>query len=320
MLKKLITCVALFATFSAFADFNDSIPVSWKEEVVEMRHLNDTVDVAYLDNSSLFIERWDKLAQPIFWKTIMTLSSDSCVVNIAKSRTIITKMSLEDWNKFSDLEKDQMRDSIRTAHGLNSDDKIYMTSGKSDFYAFEKVLPSVAKGVEVFAKQNVDPWYAQAILMIESPGRLAKSNVGAYGPFQLMPSVARSHGLTVNRHVDERKDFVKSAEGASSLIANTCIPEAKNILEKHNISYNEQDLWFRLFVLHVYHAGAYNVAAVINKIQPKKGGTELIQTMWQTEAGHFRNASQNYTQLALAAMLIFDEIIWKKCDYLVSEK
>lgn len=320
MLKKLVTCVALFATFFAFADFNDSIPASWKEEVVEMRHLNDSVDVTYLDNSSLFIERWDKLAQPIFWKTIMTLSSDSCVVNIAKSRTIIKKMSLEDWADYSDAEKDQMRDSIREAHGLNSDDKIYMTTGKSNFYAFEKVLPSVAKGVEVFAKQNVDPWYAQAILMIESPGKLAKSNVGAYGPFQLMPSVARSHGLTVNRHVDERKDFVKSAEGASSLIANTCIPEARNILDKHNIAYNEQDLWFRLFVLHVYHAGAYNVAAVINKIKPEEGGTQLIQTMWQTEAGQFRNASQNYTQLALAAMLIFDEIIWKKCDYLVSEK
>lgn len=320
MLKKIITCFAIFATFFAFADFNDSIEDSWKEEVVEMRHLNDSVDVAYLDNSSLFIERWDKLAQPIFWKTVMTLSSDSCVVNIAKSRTIVKKMSLEDWNQFSDSEKDQMRDSIRNAHGLSSDDKIYMTSGKSDFYAFDRVLPSIAKGVEVFAKQDVDPWYAQAILMIESPGKLAKSNVGAYGPFQLMPSVARSHGLTVNRHVDERKDFVKSAEGASSLIANTCIPEAQNILNKHNISFNEQDLWFRLFVLHVYHAGAYNVEAVINKIQPEEGGPELIQKMWQTEAGRFRNASQNYTQLALAAMLIFDEIIWEKCDYLVSEK
>jgi hypothetical protein len=319
MLKKLVTCVALFATFSAYADFKDSIHVSWKEEVVEMRHLNDSVDVAYLDNSSLFIERWDKLAQPIFWKTVMTLSSDSCVVNIAKSRTIIKKMSLADWDTFSDTQKDEMRDSIRLSHGLNSDDKIYMTSGKSDFYAFDRVLPSIAKGVEVFANQNVDPWYAQAILMIESPGQLAKSNVGAYGPFQLMPSVARSHGLTVNRHVDERQDFVKSAEGASSLISKTCIPEAKEILNRHDISYNEQDLWFRLFVLHVYHAGAYNVAAVINKIQPEKGGNELIQKMWQTEAGRFRNASQNYTQLALAAMLIFDEIIWTKCDYLVSE-
>lgn len=319
MLKKLVTCVAVFATFSAFADFKDSLHVSWKEEVVEMRHLNDSVDVAYLDNSSLFIERWDKLAQPIFWKTVMTLSSDSCVVNIAKSRTIIKKMSLADWDKFSDSQKDEMRDSIRTAHGLDREDKIYMTSGKSDFYAFDRVLPSIAKGVEVFAKQNVDPWYAQAILMIESPGQLAKSNVGAYGPFQLMPSVARSHGLTVNRHVDERQDFVKSAEGASSLISKTCIPEAKEILNRHNISYNEQDLWFRLFVLHVYHAGAYNVATVINKIQPEKGGNELIQKMWQTEAGRFRNASQNYTQLALAAMLIFDEIIWTKCDYLVSE-
>lgn len=320
MLKKFITGVALLATLPVYADSNDSIPVTWKGDVIEMRHLNDSINVIYVDNSSLFVERWDVLAQPIFWKTVMTLSSDSCVVNIAKSREIVQKMSLKDWDKFTDSQKDEMRDSIRQTHGLKKDDKIYMTSGKQDFYAFDKVLQSVAKGVEVFVKQGVDPWYAQAILMIESPGKLAKSNVGAYGPFQLMPSVARSHGLKVNRYVDERQDFVKSAEGASSLIAKTCIPEAKEILKKHNITFNEQDLWFRLFVLHVYHAGAYNVGAVINKIQPEAGGTGLIQEMWKTEAGRFRNASQNYTQLALAAILIFDEIIWGKCDYLVSER
>ncbi len=70
-----------------------------------------------------------------------------------------------------------------------------MTTGKSDFYQFDKVFPSISRGVDVFVQNQTDPWYAQAILLIESPGKLAYSNVGALGPFQLMKSVARNHGV-----------------------------------------------------------------------------------------------------------------------------
>ena len=66
----------------------------------------------------------------------------------------------------------------------------------------------------LFENNGVDPWYAQAILLIESPAQLKKSVVGAYGAFQLMPSVARSHGIIVNKKIDERKDFNKSAFAA----------------------------------------------------------------------------------------------------------
>src|SRR5690554_8012570 len=78
-----------------------------------------------------------------------------------------------------------------------------------------------------------------------------------------------------------------------------CIPEAKVILDRHGIAYHENDLWFRLFVMHIYHAGAANVSGVVNKINPSTGGMDLIQAMWVTENGRFRNASQNYTQIAL---------------------
>ncbi len=142
----------------------------------------------------------------------------------------------------------------------------------------------------------------------ESPGQLKKSSQ-SYGAFQLMPGVARSHGLTVNSSIDEREDFEKSARAASHLIATVCIPEAKRILNTHNISYIESDLWFRLFVLHVYHAGAINVRAVVNKINPQHGGQELIQQMWQTSAADFGNNSQNYTQLALASQLVLNDMI-----------
>lgn len=317
MLKNFLLFASCLSFGFSFASENDSLALTNKDkktssiDFVESRYLNDSLDLFYVNNSQLFQEEWDHLAHPVFWKTLMTLSPDSCVINIGATREIVQYMTLDEWDEKSDDAKDVYRDSIRSVRGLSDDSKVYMTTGKRDFYTFEGVLPTISKGVEVFKQQNVDPWYAQAILMIESPGRLAKSNVGAYGSFQLMASVARSQGLTVNRYVDERKDFVKSAVAASSLIENVCIPEAKVILDKKGISYKENDLWFRLFVMHVYHAGAYNVAGVVNKINPNKGGMTLIQKMWITENGRFRNASQNYSQLALAAMLIFEDMIWE---------
>jgi len=315
MLKTIITVISCACIGLSYAHEIDSLAEIKKTAVpkvdfVETRILNDSVDLYYVNNLQLFEQEWDQLAHPVFWRTIMKLSPDSCLINIGATRQIIKQLSVESWDNKTDDQKDVYRDSVRSTLGLTSLDKVYMTTGKNDFYSFEGVLPTISRGVEVFKQQDVDPWYAQAILMIESPGRLAKSNVGAYGSFQLMASVARAQGLTVNRYVDDRKDFVKSAIGASSLIEKVCIPEAKVILDGKGISYNENDLWFRLFVLHVYHAGAYNVAGVINKINPEKGGTELIQAMWITENGKFRNASQNYTQLALAAMLIFEKMLW----------
>jgi len=193
---------------------------------------------------------------------------------------------------------------VRLVYHLDSTAKINVTTGKSDFYKFDKVYGSLAKGIKAFAKNDVDPWYAQAILLIESPAQLRKSSTGAYGAFQLMPGVARSEGLIVNRHIDERADFNRSAYAASNLIKTICLPYARQILATTNLEYKETDWWFRLFVMHIYHAGASNVRAVVAKIGKVKSGQELIQKMWQTTAAGFGNNSQNYSQLALAAQLI----------------
>lgn len=317
MLKILLFGISCALSGLLFANENDTLKDAQNENDkttihfdVESRILNDSLDLFYINNVGLFQEKWNLLAHPNFWKEMMTLSPDSCVINIADTREIVERMSHDEWNNWSDSYKDNYRDSLRKAHSLTKDATIYMTTGKSNFYAFDRVLPTISKGVQLFQQQGVDPWYAQAILMIESPGKLARSNAGAYGSFQLMAGVARKHGLKVNRYVDERKDFVKSATAASDLIATTCIPEAKVILDRQNMSYKEDDLWFRLFVLHVYHAGAYNVAGVTRKINPSEGGMALIQKMWITEYGRFRNASQNYTQLAIAAMMILEDMIW----------
>lgn len=289
---------------------------SWDHEKIEVK--KGTSQNTILSAAVLYTEGWVNLAQPIFWKRIMQLSPDSCLINVAATRNVVAKMSLKDWNAQSDDEKGVYRDSIRTMLSLDGEARIFVTTGKSDFYKFQTVYPDLQLGVEAFELYNVDPWYAQAILLIESPGQLKKSRAGAYGPFQLMPRVARAQGLTVNRYKDERSDFDRSAYGASRLISRVCIPEAKRILNAHNLKFNENDLWFRLFVLHVYHAGAGNVSAVVTKINPKTGGQSLIQSMWVNTAAQFGNNSQNYTQLALASQLILDEMIHADCDYIFS--
>jgi hypothetical protein len=287
---------------------------SWDHEKLEVNNGEELHVI--MDADAIFKDRWDILPQPQFWKEIMLLSPDSCLINVAATRVILNRMTIHAWKVQSESEKELFRDSLRQKHNLSASETIYVTTGKNDFYRFDAVYPSLSKGVETFESIGVDPWYAQAILLIESPGQLKKSRSGAYGAFQLMPGVARANGLIVNRYVDERADFEKSAIGSARLIDRVCIPEAKKILEAHAIPFNESDLWFRLFVLHVYHAGSSNVSAVVNKIDPEQGGQNLIAQMWQNTAAHFGNNSQNYTQLALASQLILNDMIYSDCEFI----
>ncbi len=302
----------LLALLSSPIHLFSQVDKSWDHEKIQV--YNDNSLSTLMHAESIFEDRWDMLPQPQFWKQIMRLSPDSCLINVAENRTVLLKMSMRDWSRQTETQKAVFKDSLRNAYSLAAGTQINVTTGKNDFYKFKEVYPSLSKGVEAFEKYGCDPWYAQAILLIESPGQLKKSSVGAYGAFQLMPSVARAQGLTVNSTVDERKDFDRSAYGAARLLNRVCIPEAKKILNAHNIAYNESDLWFRLFVLHVYHAGAMNVAAVVNKINPKEGSQELITKMWITSAADFGNNSQNYTQLALASQLILHEMVYEQCE------
>jgi hypothetical protein len=306
-MKYLFTAILLNTFFVVFSQ-----PMNWNEEKISVTRASEVSTILHAEE--LFNDRWDILPQAQFWKQIMTLSPDSILINVASTRQIIEKMSLRDWNKKTEEEKSLYRAEARNNLGLSEQERIYVTCGKNDFYKFKEVYPQLSKGVAAFERYGVDPWYAQAILLIESPGQLKKSISGAYGAFQLMPDVARAQGLTVNSQMDERKDFDRCAYGAARLINKICIPEAKRILDRHQLTYNENDLWFRLFVLHVYHAGAGNVSAVMNKIQPKEGSQEVIKSMWQNTAGGFGNNSQNYSQLALAAQLVLHDMVYEQCD------
>ena len=272
----------------------------------------DSGELSLITPACLFEESWDTLPQTQFWRIVMRTSPDSGYLNVGSTRQIISKWATKEWCNLGAENRDQLLDSMQRKLGLQEHEQLLFTTGKKDFYKIESVLSSIDKAVKIFENENTDPFYAEAILLIESPGRLQKSTVGAFGSFQLMRSVAIRMGLTVNKRVDERKDFDRSAWAAAKLLRQICIPETKAMLERQGIAYNERDLWFRLLVLHVYHAGAGNVAPVLEKICPEEGSRELIRQMWQTSQGAFRNSSQNYSQLALASLLELNDLVNNK--------
>ncbi len=281
------------------------IPAAAEQEIA-------SVCLQVIRDSSLYSEGWDTLSQPGFWRTAMHLDPDVVLVNFAHNRQIVDTLALAAWQLSNDRRKKAYEDSLRKEYGLNRRDEIYFTTGRSHFYTYEPILRHIDLALTIFAEEGVNPWYAQAILLIESPGRLQFSTDGAYGAFQLMKGVARDMGLTVNDEVDEREDFELSARGAARLIRRVCLPKTRDILDRYDLEYDESETWFKLMVLHVYHAGARNVSRVVRKIQPERGGQALITELWQTKSRRFGNASQNYSQIILAAFMEIDALLETK--------
>lgn len=297
---------SLFFIFFCTAYLNAQ-SVDWNADKVSVLTTND--EHVIMGSHPLKQGEWDKVPQAIFWQEIMQLSPDSALINIASTRQIVGRMSNRIWRTKGESFRLHFKDSVRRSLGLPDWERIMVTTGKQDFYRFDLVFGSLAKGVDAFESFGVDPWYAQSILLIESPGHMRKSVSGAYGAFQLMPGVARQFGLTVNKYVDERRDFERSAYGAAQLISRVCIPSARRIAQQAGLMVDERSTWFRLLVMHVYHAGAGNVSKVVNYIGNPTDGNALIRKMWVTSYGKFGNESQNYTQLALAAHLQLERTI-----------
>jgi hypothetical protein len=319
-LKKLIPYTLLLLSIVTVscnqvqkAEAQQPAPLPKKEEVIIKKVVineSDTTLMEFVNGNALFTEGWDSLAQPKFWKQIMCLPPDSCIINVASSRTPLQVTCYRTWCSQSENEKTVVKSGLRNQYCVEYGEELFVTNGKREFYEHRKSIPTISKAVHYFNEFGVDPWYAQTILLIESPGKhTSKSYVGAAGPFQLMRSVALRFGLKVNKYVDERTDLKRAAYGASRLLSTICIPQVKAMLDKRNISYKETDTWFRLLVLHAYHAGSGNLSCAMNKINPTEGGQELIRTLWKTQACGFKNESQNYSQIALAAILNFEEIL-----------
>ena len=273
----------------------------------------DSTSVSLIRDPEMYRQGWDTLAQVRFWRRVMNLHPDSSVLNVADTRQVLAIFPTAEYDKLTPTQQRAYKAKMLQKYQLPAETRLYVTYGKQDYYQIRAVLPTLSQGIRRFQEVGTDPWYAQAILLIESPGALRLSHTGAYGPFQLMRYVATSQGLVVNSQVDERADFDKSARAAARFIQTTCLPQARDILQGYGIPYRERDLWFRLLVLHIYHAGAGNVRGVLSQIKPRSGGMDLLRQMWRTQYKGFRNASQNYSQIALASLLEVDAILWK--DY-----
>jgi len=315
----LLICIFLSACTSVAVTSPDTLEQKKSEKVACAGLCDNVVGIInpqtnfnenYVFDRSMYYLKLDTLAQVKFWRNIMRLHQDSAIVNLANSRGVIEKISLKDWNQKPDSIKKMYRDSIRLVNNCDTNQRVLITTGKKFFYDFDKTSLNFQKGIHCFIENNVDPWFAQAILLIESPNKLQKSNAGAYGSFQLMKDVARLYGLKVNRSIDERADFERSAYAASSLIKTICIPKAHKMLDSLGIrNYSESELWFRLLVMHIYHAGSYNVQSALFTFRPSEGNMNLIYNLWRAETSRFKSASQNYSQLILAAMFEMNDRI-----------
>ncbi|MEO0471054.1 MAG: hypothetical protein AAF206_15610 [Bacteroidota bacterium] len=288
----------------------------YEEEVIEIVRLQDTAVQKVIRAPQLFTEKWDTLSQIRFWRRVIRTQPELSFLSIATNRRVLHTFPTQYYDTLGRNYQRAFKDSMRASHGLPGNTPLYVTYGKGDYYNIRAVLPEIGQAIDIFRREGTPPLYAQAILLIESPGRLRSSPTGAYGPFQLMRSVGRDMGLTINSSVDERADFDKSARASARFLRRVCIPETRRILKARGMTFSEDEIWFRLLVLHVYHAGAGNVSGALRQIPKRYEGMDLIRKLWRTKYRGFGNASQNYTQVALASLLELEWHIARDCSVL----
>ncbi len=242
-----------------------------------------------------------------FWHYAMQLSPDSVLIYTQQKRQVLAKLHKNQVLNFKDsCCKDSVFHNFRFHNNLPYNLPLRYLEGKSNFYQWEQVKQYIKPAGRIFSELDVNPIYAQFVLLVECPSNPSgRSSAGAVGHFQLMPFVAKKYGLKISIEEDERTDLQKGAYAAAMHFKQYCIPMANRILNKHNIPIEENELWYQLFVLHIYNAGAGNVAKAIQVVPTQIGGPELIKQLWHTSAGGFKNSSQNYTQIAIAAYLNF---------------
>lgn len=252
---------------------------------------------------------WDTLQEVRFWRRVVSLNSDSSMANVTETRTLLRTYSKKHIDSLEAIgQLDSLRQKLAAEFGLPPETRIRFTSGKRSFYNFNGVSDKMARGIHLFDSLGVDPFFAQSILLIESPGsNKQKSVAGAYGHFQLMPFVAKQYGLRVDRYLDERENFDRSAYAAARLVKEICVPYARKWCETYGFEVDETALWFKLLALHCYNAGAGTVKSAMAVVPRSAQGNELIRTLWHTSAGYFRSEAQNYSQLALACYLEFED-------------
>ena len=102
----------------------------YSQNIIDVYCSDDTCSHSVIDTEMLVIERWDTLPQSKFWKTVINTTKDSCIINIASSRTILATINQELWFSQTEDEKKQFKDSINKYFCLDTTTKFYVTTGK----------------------------------------------------------------------------------------------------------------------------------------------------------------------------------------------
>ncbi len=320
-MKRIIKSILFVGIFSLLmlSLTSGSNPAKFNTEKID--HFYFKNDSEYIINTDTFhflsietdINAVDFLSSPnvIFWMKDIMLPSDSFLVVNQTTRQVIDVVHK---NAIQKIDRVQNLKSLGTVyamkHSVPSNHKIKFVRGRKEFFNYSVVGPKLKIANSVFESVGVNPMVSQLLLLIESPNNhKGVSHSGAAGHFQIMPSVARKYGLRIRKGVDDRLIFSKSAYAAARLVKEYCVPQAKIICIKNNIEFNTDALWFNLLVLHIYNAGAGNVANAVKHIHDIEDGNELIKRLWHTNIGAFQNSSQNYTQVCLASYLSYKEFL-----------
>lgn len=286
-------------------------PAGCYKEITTVKAPGDMF-MSYLRIPCVYNEGWDTLAEVKFWRRIITLEKDSSLANVYGTRQILRAIPRKTIDSLEARGRlDYLRSDLCREYGLDEGTRIKFTAGKKWFYQqYDGINLKMARAIHLFDSFGTDPFYAQSVLLIESPGtHLAKSSSGAYGHFQLMPYVARQFGLRVDRYRDERTNFERSAYAAARLFKEVCVPYARKWCDMYGYKPDESSLWFKLLVLHCYNAGAGTVGSAMGTIPSGFSGNELIKKLWHTNYGRFQTESQNYSQIALACYLEYEKSV-----------
>ncbi len=104
-----------------FAPIYAQVPVdNWDDEMIEVLDLKHAG--VLMTTKPIYDDKWNKLEQPIFWKKIMFLSKDSCLINIAASRKVLLKLTVKEWKKKTKAKQLLFKDSLRKVHKLKPKD------------------------------------------------------------------------------------------------------------------------------------------------------------------------------------------------------
>jgi Flp pilus assembly protein CpaB len=118
-------------------------------EKVVVSH-EDVQRMKFVNENELYEDGWDELAQPMFWKKIICLSPDSCIINVASTRTYLETSNYKSWVRQSETQKTIYKNQVRQNFCVDPTQELYVTNGKKEFYEHRKSIATINKAVAYF--------------------------------------------------------------------------------------------------------------------------------------------------------------------------